>query len=75
MYRQVHPKQFATFDFVDLDPENDSGSNSPPVPTYAAMELLPPTSGFAPKLGELVIVDTPTTISAANANRKSLSFI
>ena len=56
MYFQVHPGQSATDFLVAGDPENELGNNKPPVPTYAASELLPATSGLAPKLAELKVV-------------------
>jgi hypothetical protein len=66
--------QSATADLVAFDPENESGSSNPPVPTYAEIELFPPTSGFAAKLGELETMNIANVITPA-AKRSSPAFI
>jgi hypothetical protein len=56
-----------TVNFVSPEPENESGSNRPPVPTYAEIELLPPTFGLTAKLGVLIAVDIPRVIATTPA--------
>jgi hypothetical protein len=75
VYRQVQPIQSETADFVALDPENESGNNNPPVPTYAEIELFPPTSGVALKLGELTNIARPMAIAIAEMLRLKFAFI
>jgi len=70
----VQPRQFATSVFVCVEPENDSGNNRPPVPTYAEIELFPPTSGVAAKPGELVSDTNPMNIARAKTQFLILAF-
>jgi hypothetical protein len=67
----VQPKQFATSELVDLDPEKESGSNRPPVPTYAAIELSPLTFGSATAGGAPARVEIPNVQTRTTAKRIS----
>jgi hypothetical protein len=71
----VQPRQFATSVFVCVEPENESGNNRPPVPTYAEIALFPPTSGAAAKPGELVNETNPLEIARAKTQLPILAFI
>ena len=67
--------QSATADLVALDPENESGSSSPPVPTYAENELFPPTFGLATTGGVPSIAEIPSAVAITAAKRSTLAFI
>ena len=70
----MQPKQSATADLVAFDPENESGRSKPPVPTYAEIELLPPTFGFAAAGGEPAKVEIPSAAATTTAKRSRLDF-
>jgi hypothetical protein len=71
----VQPRQFATSVFVCVEPENESGNNKPPVPTYAEIALFPETSGLAAKLGEPVATTNSVAIPRAKTQCDNLIFI
>jgi len=71
----VQPKQSATEVLVAFDPENESGKSKPPVPTYAEIELLPPTFGLAATGGVPTKVAMQSAVTQTAANCNSLAFI
>jgi hypothetical protein len=70
----VQPRQIATEVLICVDPEKESGNNNPPVPTYAEIELSPPTSGVAAELAKSVDVTNPKPMTTTKAHRANLIF-